>query len=88
VGFFFRSDGKQHAFLRAATGALTVFAGPGASITAAIGINDAGQIVGSYGVGPVGNNENHGFLRAVNGVLTTINVNLQGSSGTTARGIK
>jgi len=79
--------GKQHAFLRAASGTFTAFDGPRASITAATGINDAGQIVGWYGVGPLENNENHGFVRAANGVLTTINVNVPGSYGTTANGI-
>jgi len=41
---------------------------PGTTSTVAIGINDAGQIVGTFAEGPRG----HGFLRDAGGIFTTI----------------
>ncbi len=50
VGDYIDSRGKDHGFLRTATGAFTVIDVPGATRTYAAGINNAGQIVGGlYG---------------------------------------
>jgi len=55
---------------------------PGATFTVADGINDAGQIVGSYNIA----GSDHGYLRAANGSLITIDVP-PGNNGTGALGI-
>ena len=54
---------------------------PGAILTVAIAINDAGQIVGRYTVG----GGDHGFLLDVDGSYTTLDV--PGVTGTQAWGI-
>ena len=53
---------------------------PGSTATQAFGINESGQIVGTYVAGPIG----HSFLLS-EGIFTTIEV--PGATGTTATGI-
>jgi len=55
----------------------------GANETDALGINDKGQIVGTY---VDSNGVEHGFLYS-NGIYTTLNDPLAGSKGTVAFGI-
>src|SRR5712692_6636641 len=49
-------------------GTFTTIDFPGATFTAALGINPAGEIVGQY----VSAGHTHGFLRSKNGELTTV----------------
>jgi uncharacterized membrane protein len=74
-----RAGNERHGFLDVG-GVFTTIDVPGASGTAAYGINGAGRIVGTYADSSGG----HGFLD-VGGVFTTIDV--PGASGTGARGI-
>ena len=83
----FTKNGKDHGFVRDAAGHFTVIDVPGATATFAAGINNAGQIAGSFYTGPLGQNENHGFLRSAAGRLTTIDVTLPGARGTIVHGI-
>ena len=64
--------GGDLGFLRDAAGMFTVIDVPGAADTDALGINDAGQIVGAY----FDSNSGvwHGFLRDAAGMITTIDV--------------
>uniref|UniRef100_Q01WT5 IPT/TIG domain-containing protein n=1 Tax=Solibacter usitatus (strain Ellin6076) TaxID=234267 RepID=Q01WT5_SOLUE len=60
-------------YLRTSDGHITTFQAPGASQTWAAGLNNDGQIVGTYITGgsySIG----HGFLRAVDGSFTTLDV--------------
>ena len=68
------SDGQNiHGFLRARNGTITTFDVPGpTSNPNPIGINQAGEIAGSY-LDPQGN-YSHGFLRARDGTFTTFDV--------------
>jgi hypothetical protein len=68
------SDGQNiHGFLRARDGTITTFDVPGpTSNPNPIGINQAGEIAGSY-LDPQGN-YSHGFLRSRDGTFTTFDV--------------
>jgi hypothetical protein len=65
--------------VRAADGTITTFNAPGAGTglkegTAAVSINDSGEITGSYTDKPVKHGlirAGHGFMRAANGTITT-----------------
>jgi probable HAF family extracellular repeat protein len=59
VGTFEDAGGKEHGFLRTASGTFTTIDRPGATSTGAWGINDAGQIMGFFE--DVSGN-NHGFV--------------------------
>jgi probable HAF family extracellular repeat protein len=75
VGGFGDSTGG-HGFVDT-RGSFTAFDVPGAQSTDGSGINDAGQIVGTFNVPPPptgGAARNHGFFRDSNGTLTTIEV--------------
>jgi hypothetical protein len=84
AGSYTDTNGARHSFVRSASGVITSFDPPGTDPSpcpsgntvvicgsGASAINDAGQIVGVYidadGVG-------HGFLRAANGNITSIDV--------------
>jgi probable HAF family extracellular repeat protein len=68
VGTFYDKNGIQHGFMLA-DGVVTSIDFPGAGATAALGINDSGQIVGWY----ANNGIPRGFLLS-NGSFTTIEV--------------
>jgi len=57
-----------NSFIRTADGTFTTFSVPGASGTGAQGINDGGEIAGSYADS---SDVIHGFLRAQDGTITT-----------------
>lgn len=97
VGTYTDTNGARHSFLLPANGSITTFDPPGtdnspcpatglgaiACGSGAIGINDAGQIVGAYidldGVG-------HGYLRSPNGDFTTFNDSSAGTAALTGTG--
>jgi len=81
------SDGQNiHGFLRARDGTITTFDVPGpTSNPNPIGINQAGEIAGSY-LDPQGN-YSHGFLRARDGTFTTFDVPGAAYVGTVPTGI-
>lgn len=97
VGTYTDTNGARHSFLLPASGTLTTFDPPGTDTSpcpatglgaiacgsGAIGINDAGQIVGAYfdldGVG-------HGYLRSANGDFTTFNDASAGTGALTGTG--
>ncbi len=76
---------RAEAFLRDAAGTFTAIDDPSAtaSSTEALGINDAGEIVGSYR----DSSGTHGFLRDAAGNFTAINDPSSGSFYTSAQGI-
>ena len=86
VGAYIDANGAYHGFMRAANGTITQFDAPGASAsahrgTAALSINDSGVIVGFYTTGTeVTNSAYHGFMRAADGTITTIDAPNAGSS--------
>jgi uncharacterized membrane protein len=67
----FSSGGTIHGF-RFSDGVFIAIDVPGARLSAAKGINKAGQIVGIFGL--FGQGGQHGFLRDINGSFTTIDV--------------
>jgi uncharacterized membrane protein len=67
AGSYVDGAGITHGFVRLANGSITSFDVLGATGTAAVGINAAGQIVGSYVAGQT----DHGFFRAADGTITT-----------------
>jgi len=80
VGTYVDASGNSHGFLESG-GSFTTIDYPGANGTFAVGINNAGQVVGSYWFG---SGSNHGFLES-GGSFTTIDV--PGASSTLAHGI-
>jgi hypothetical protein len=82
AGYYSDSVGVTHGFLRDASGNFTDFATPVGNLTYVDGLNDAGQIVGTYD----SNGINNGFLRNVAGGFTTID-DPSGTGGTSLGGI-
>ncbi len=80
MGYYEDASGHGHGFLEFG-GSFTTIDVPGASDTEALGINNAGQVVGSGYYGDAGD---HGFLESA-GSFTTIDV--PGASDTEAYGI-
>jgi hypothetical protein len=69
VGYCIDSGFLYHGFVRAPNGTIATFSAPAARVTFAVGINDAGTVVGSYSR----NDVSHGFVRSANGTITTFN---------------
>jgi uncharacterized membrane protein len=82
VGFYADAQGTWRSFVKDRQGRVTTFAVPGAQATLAAGINDRGQIAGTYydpgftlGDGnPPPSGTVHGFIRQPNGRITTIDL--------------
>jgi uncharacterized membrane protein len=81
VGFYLSAEGTIGSFLKDRKGPVTTFAVPGAQATLAAGINDRGQIAGTYydpgfilGGGPPPSSTVHGFVREPNGTITRIDL--------------
>lgn len=81
---FYDAGGVQHAAVRGASGALTLIDIPGAAVTLAFGMNDAGQVVGAYQDGSTF--ATHGFVRDPAGAVIPIDFP-GGVAGTQALGI-
>jgi hypothetical protein len=69
VGFYDDGNENRHGYLRQADGTSVEIAPPGATQTAAVGVDDAGNVTGDYldaaGVP-------HGFVRAADGTFTVV----------------
>jgi uncharacterized membrane protein len=82
VGFYVDAQGTWRSFVKDRRGRVTAFAVPGAQATLAAGINDRGQIAGTYydpgftiGDGnPPPPGTVHGFIRQPNGRITRIDL--------------
>ena len=86
AGFFTGTGGKQDAFLRTSAGKQTVLAYPGAAITQAFGVNDFGEVVGTYTVGSGSSALTHGFTWTAPGGFQTID-DPGGVGATTVNGV-
>ena len=84
AGFFTNAKGTIDAFLTYHHGRTVTIAFPGASATQAFGLNDEGEVVGTYTIGTGNNAVTHGFTW-MNGRFTT--VNFPGASSTTINGV-
>jgi hypothetical protein len=85
AGTYTDTAGERHSFVRTANGTITTFDPQGTYLTpcstsvtgaffcgsGALGMNDAGQIVGAY---IDDNGTGHGFLREANGYITTVDI--------------
>jgi probable HAF family extracellular repeat protein len=67
VGFFYGQDGNTTTSFFYDRGTVVGLSVPGSTSTAAFGINNIDQIVGSYTTGPLGNQISYAFLRQPNG---------------------
>ncbi len=77
VSGYFDDTSGTHGYVRTLGGAFTTFDVPGATATYAYGLNDLGQVTGSYG--------SHGFLWAPGSGFTTFDP--PGSVGTDPSGV-
>ncbi len=84
AGFYTNTQGATVAFIQFHHGRTITIAFPGASATQAFGLNDEGEVVGSYNVGTGNNAVTHGFTW-MNGKFTT--VNYPRASSTTINGV-
>lgn len=84
TGFMTNSAGTVEGFVKWVNGKTVALAVPGASSTNPTGINDKGEVVGTYTVGTGGNAVTHGFTW-LNGKWTT--VNYPSASSTSINGV-
>jgi probable HAF family extracellular repeat protein len=84
AGFYMTAKGATDAFLQYHHGQTVTIAMPGASATQAFGLNDAGEVVGTYTTGTGNNAVTHGFTW-LNGKFVT--VNFPTASSTTINGV-
>ena len=86
VGFFTGTGGEQDAFVLTDRGKQTVLAYPGAAITQAFGLNNRGEVVGTYTVGTGNNAQTHGFTWTAAGKFQTVD-DPNGVGATTLNGV-
>jgi probable HAF family extracellular repeat protein len=84
AGFYMTAKGATDAFVQFHGGRTVTIAMPGASATQAFGLNDAGEVVGTYTTGTGNNAVTHGFTW-MNGKFT--GVNYPKASSTTINGV-
>lgn len=84
AGFYTNAKGATDGFVEWTNGRVATLAVPGAAMTQAFGINDNGEVVGTYTVGTGDNAVTHGFTW-LNGKWTT--VNFPGASSTALNGV-
>jgi hypothetical protein len=84
AGFYTNAKGATVSFLQFHHGRTVTIAFPGASTTMALGLNDLGEVVGSYDIGTGNNAVTHGFTW-MNGKFTTVNFPM--ASSTTINGV-
>jgi hypothetical protein len=87
AGAFVTSGGVTDAFLKLAGGAFHKITVPGASATAAFGVNGNDTVVGTYTDGSGGSATTHGFIWRIGGSLTTNVDDPNGIGATTLNGI-
>jgi hypothetical protein len=87
AGAYVTSGGVTDAFLKLAGGAFHKIAVPGATATAAFGVNGNDTVVGTYTDGTGGGATTHGFIWRIGGGLTTNVDDPNGIGATTLNGI-
>jgi hypothetical protein len=73
TGFYTNKAGATKSFIQLHHGRTFTFAFPGASATQAFGLNDVGEVVGTYNVGTGNNAVTHGFTW-MNGTFTSVDI--------------
>ena len=71
TGYYLDQHGATHGFVRSFDGIITTFDVPGSVLTRPVSINDSGEITGYYEVADGLANLPLGFLRGVDGAITT-----------------
>jgi probable HAF family extracellular repeat protein len=84
AGFYNKTASQVDAFLKLRSGRFITLAFPGASMTQAFGVNDSGEVVGSYTTGSGNSAVTHGFVWR-GGTFATVDI--PGASSTTINGI-
>lgn len=84
AGFYTNAQGATVSFVQFHHGRTFTIAFPGASATQAFGLNDEGEVVGTYTIGTGDNAVTHGFTW-MNGKFTTVNFPM--ASSTTINGV-
>jgi hypothetical protein len=87
AGSYTTSGGVTDAFLKLAGGSFHKIAVPGATATAAFGVNDNDTVVGTYTDGSGAGATTHGFIWRIGGSLTTNVDDPHGIGTTTLNGI-
>jgi hypothetical protein len=84
AGFYNKTSSRVDAFLKLSSGRFTTIAFPGAAMTQAFGVNDSGEVVGTYTVGTGNNAVTHGFTW-LGGQFASVDIG--GASATTINGV-
>jgi probable HAF family extracellular repeat protein len=84
AGFYNKTASLVDAFLKLHSGRFITIAFPGASMTQAFGVNDAGEVVGAYTIGSGNSAVTHGFTW-LNGKFASVDIG--GASSTTINGV-
>lgn len=84
AGFYNKTASQVDAFLKLHSGRFIAIAFPGAAMTQAFGVNDAGQVVGAYTVGTGNAAVTHGFTWLAGKFAS---VDIGGASATTINGV-
>lgn len=84
AGFYNKTASQVDAFLRLHSGRFTTIAFPGAAMTQAFGVNDSGEVVGTYTVGTGDAAVTHGFTWLAGRFAS---VDIGGASSTTINGV-
>jgi len=84
AGFYNKTSAQVDAFLKLASGRFITIAAPGAAMTQAFGVNDSGEVVGTYTVGTGNNAVTHGFTW-LGGRF--VSVDISGASATFINGV-
>jgi hypothetical protein len=72
AGFYTTADGATDGFVKVADGRFITLAYPGAAMTQALGINDSGEVVGTYDIATGANCKTHGFTWRAGRGFTTV----------------
>jgi probable HAF family extracellular repeat protein len=84
AGFYNKTASLVDAFLKLHSGRFITLAFPGATMTQAFGVNDFGEVVGSYTTGSGNSAVTHGFIWE-NGHFASVDI--QAGSSTTINGV-
>ena len=84
TGFYNKTASQVDAFLKLHSGRFITIAFPGASMTQAFGVNDAGEVVGAYTTGSGNAAVTHGFTWLAGKFAS---VDIGGASATTINGV-
>jgi len=86
AGFYTAADGGTVGFVKMAGGRFITLAYPGASMTQALGINDSGEVVGTYDVATGASCKTHGFTWRAGHGFTAVD-DPHGVNSTTINGV-